>query len=487
MEKQQPDTAIDIEACERARQARDPRFDGRFFIGVKTTGIYCRPVCPVRIPLAKNVDFYPSAAAASEAGFRPCLRCRPEASPGTPAWNGTSTTVNRGLRLIENGALDNGDVETLATRLGVGPRHLSRLFQRHLGASPVTVAQTRRLHFAKKLIDETQLPLSEIALAAGFGSVRRFNAVFDKTYQRSPGSLRKQATSTSNSGLRLKLSYRPPYDWPLMLSFLAMRTIKGVEQVDNGVYRRSISVQGHNGWFAIQAAKPSGSRDKHNLALDIHLPNSHALADVVSRVRQQFDLAADPLSINAELSHDPLLDKLIQDTPGLRLPGAWEPFELTVRAILGQQISVAAARTLIGRIVENYGENIGSFPNGEPMFAFPQPSVLAAQDLTHIGLTKKRAACLQGFAAAVANGELDFAELLDANSLMTALQALPGIGPWTAEYVAMRALAEPDAFPTADFGLLRATGLNAKQLQQRAETWRPWRAYAAIHLWNSEN
>ena len=472
---------IDPELCERARQARDPRFDGRFFFGVKTTGVYCRPVCPVRAPLAKNIDFYPSAAAAAEAGFRPCLRCRPEASPGTPAWNGTSTTVNRGLRLIETGALDHGDVETLATRLGVGPRHLSRLFQRHLGASPVSVAQTQRLHFAKKLIDETELPLSEIALAAGFGSVRRFNAVFARTYQRSPSSLSKQPRKSSETGLRLNLSYRPAYDWPLMLDFLAMRSIKGVEQVADGCYRRSIQANGQTGWFAIQ------SGEKNSLALDIHLPGSRELASVVSRVRRQFDLAADPLSINAQLSLDPLLDKLVQERPGLRLPGAWDPFELTVRAILGQQISVAAARTLIGRIVERYGEVVGEFPNGTPMWLFPNAARLASENFDGIGLTRKRAETLQGFAAAVASGSLNFDELLDAESLMAALQALPGIGPWTAQYVAMRALAEPDAFPTADLGLLRATGLNAKALQQRAESWRPWRAYAAIHLWNSES
>lgn len=472
---------LDPELCERARQARDPRFDGRFFIGVKTTGVYCRPVCPVRIPLAKNVNFYPSAAAAAEAGFRPCLRCRPETSPGTPAWNGTSSTVNRGLRLIEAGALDNSDVETLATRLGVGPRHLSRLFQRHLGASPVAVAQTRRLHFAKKLIDETDLPMSEIALAAGFGSVRRFNAVFAKTYQRSPASLRRQRRQAAASGLSLKLHYRPPYDWPLMLDFLSMRTIAGIERVKGGIYYRSIKVDGQTGWFALQAGRDN------SLDLNIHLPGSRHLARVVSRIRRQFDLAADPLSIHEQLGRDPLLKALVRARPGLRLPGAWDPFELTVRAILGQQVSVAAARTLAGRLVTHYGEIIGEFPGGGTMHLFPAPETLAAQDLNGIGLTRQRAETLRGFAAAVSEGTLDFETLADPDQLRAALQALPGIGPWTAEYVAMRALAEPDAFPTADLGLLRATGLKANQLQQRAEAWRPWRAYAAIHLWHSEN
>lgn len=470
--------SLDPALCERARQTRDPRFDGRFFIGVKTTGVYCRPVCPVRIPLAKNVDFYPSAAAAAEAGFRPCLRCRPEASPGTPAWNGTSTTVNRGLRLIEAGALDAGDVEGLATRLGVGTRHLSRLFQQHLGASPIAIAQTRRLHFAKKLIDESNLPMSEIALAAGFGSVRRFNAVFAKTYQRSPGSLRKQRRQPESSGLQLRLSYRPPYDWPIMLGFWAMRCIDGVEQVADGAYRRAIRVDDQTGWYELR--QDSGNA----LALSVHLPGSRHLARIVSQIRRQFDLAADPLAIDQQLSSDPLLDPLVQARPGLRLPGAWDPFELGVRAILGQQISVAAARTLAGRIVEHYGVLLGQFPNGEPLYLFPPAETLAEQDFAGIGLTRKRAATLRGYARAVASGALNFDELQDADSLKDALLTLPGIGPWTAEYVAMRALAEPDAFPGTDLGLLRATGLNAKQLQARAEAWRPWRAYAAIHLWH---
>ncbi|MDX1498206.1 MAG: AlkA N-terminal domain-containing protein, partial [Salinisphaeraceae bacterium] len=403
----------------------------------------------------------------------------PEASPGTPAWNGTSTTVNRGLRLIEAGALDHADVETLANRLGVGPRHLSRLFQQHLGASPVAIAQTRRLHFAKKLIDETSLPMAEIALAAGFGSIRRFNAVFAKTYQRSPRSLRRQTRGPSGSALRLLLSYRPPYDWPLMRDFLAMRTIQGVEQVEGNTYRRSIQVDGQSGWFALQPG------DGQSLILDIHLPSSRELAQVTARIRQQFDLAADPMNINRQLRKDALLAPLIKRHPGLRLPGAWDPFELGVRAILGQQVSVAAARTLAGRTVEQFGERSGEFPNGEAMWLFPDAARLAVAQLDSIGLTRKRAETLQGFARAVASGQLDFSMLQDAASLKSALLALPGIGPWTAEYIAMRALAEPDAFPTADLGLLRATGMNAHELQQRAEAWRPWRAYAAIHLWHS--
>lgn len=472
---------IDDAVCERARQARDPRFDGRFFIGVRTTGVYCRPICPVRIPLAKNVDFYPSAAAAAEAGFRPCLRCRPEASPGTPAWNGSSTTVNRALRLIEAGALDAGSMDALATRLGVGTRHLSRLFQRHLGASPIAVAQTRRLHFAKKLIDETRLPLQDIALAAGFGSVRRFNAVFARTYGRSPGTLRKTGKTSSDAGLQLQLSYRPPYDWPLMLGFLGMRCIPGVEQTDTDCYRRSIRMGGQSGWYELRAGQG------HRLQLSLHHPDSSQLARAVNRIRQQFDLAADPLTINHSLARDELLKPLVNQRPGLRLPGAWDAFELGVRAILGQQVSVAAARTLAGRLAARYGSVTGQFPNGKPMVSFPNAEVLADQPLDGLGLTKKRTQTLQGFARAVARGDLDFDRLDEADSLKQALLKLPGIGPWTAEYIAMRALADPDAFPTADLGLLKATGFKAATLQARAETWRPWRAYAALHLWQSLN
>ncbi|MDX1496289.1 MAG: AlkA N-terminal domain-containing protein, partial [Salinisphaeraceae bacterium] len=404
-------------------------------------------------------------------------------SPGTPAWNGTSAVVSRGLRLIEAGALDQGTVEMLASRLGLGPRHLSRLFQRHLGASPVAVAQTRRLHFAKKLIDETQLPMSEIALAAGFGSVRRFNAVFTKTYQRNPSSLRRQQalSSTNHAGIEIKLSYRPPYDWPLMLRFLSMRAITGVEAIMNDRYYRSIQCGEQAGWLSVQAGKGN------ELVLSVQLGDSQQLAAVIARIRAQFDLGAEPDVINQHLSTDSILKPLIRRHPGLRVPGAWDPFELTVRAILGQQISVTAASTLAERIVKHYGEVLTESPADMPLSLFPRPARLAEADFSGIGLTQQRASTLRRFASAVASGDLDIDSQTEPERLKEKLLEIQGIGPWTVEYVAMRALAEPDAFPNTDLGLLRATGLDAKALHKRAQQWRPWRAYAAMHLWNADS
>jgi AraC family transcriptional regulator of adaptative response / DNA-3-methyladenine glycosylase II len=446
---------LDREICERARRARDPRFDGRFFIGVRTTGIYCRPVCPAPSPKESNVRYFPSAAAAAEAGFRPCLRCRPETSPGTPAWLGSSATVSRALRLISEGV---EPVESLAGRLGIGSRQLRRLFLKHLGATPVAVAQTRRLHFAKRLIDETDLPFTEAALAAGFGSVRRFNSSFRELYRRTPSELRGRARRNGvgrGEGYRFRLAFRPPYDWEGVLAFLAPRAIPGIEWVGNGRYRRVIEIDGMRG--SIDAGMAGGA-----IELRIEIPDPRLLMRIVERARRMFDTGADPAEINERLAADPLLARCVERRPGTRIPGAWDEFELAARAVLGQQISVKAATTLAGRIVERFGEG-----------AFPAPGKLARADLSRIGLTARRAETLRNVASAYERGE--------------ALAGIPGVGDWTAQYVAMRARSEPDAFPAGDLGLLRASGFrSAKELEQRAERWRPWRAYAAMHLWRSE-
>jgi AraC family transcriptional regulator of adaptative response / DNA-3-methyladenine glycosylase II len=475
---------LDFEACDRARLARDPRFDGRFFIAVKTTGIYCRPICPAPTSKQCNVAYYPSAAAAAEAGFRPCLRCRPETAPGTPAWLGTSATVRRALRLIHEGALDTESVEHLAGRLGIGPRHLHRLFVQHLGASPLAVAQTRRLHFAKHLIDDTRLAMTDIALASGFGSLRRFNDAFRNTYGRAPRDLRRarRGEVATDDALRLRLAYRPPYDWSAIRAFLATRAIPGVERVSADSYARSVSIGAKHGWLEV---RPVPQVDALELA--VHGLGAESLFGIVSRVRQMFDLTADPADVRAVLRKDPLFTPLLRKRPGLRVPGAWDGFEIAVRAVLGQQVSVAAARTFATRIVTAHGMPLAAPAEGLTHL-FPSPEILAEADLSEIGLTGARAKTLNALAAAVRDGSVDFA---DAEGLRAALLEVPGIGPWTAEYVAMRGLSDPDAFPAEDLVLLRMASpkrpLTAKQLTQRAEDWRPWRAYAVLHLWRASS
>jgi AraC family transcriptional regulator, regulatory protein of adaptative response / DNA-3-methyladenine glycosylase II len=332
---------LDHEACYRAVCQRDARFDGRIFTGVKTTGIYCRPICPARTPLSKNVVFFPSAAAAQEAGFRPCLRCRPETAPDLGAWRGTSNTVSRALSLIEHGALDEADVDALAGRLGVGERQLRRLFQQHLGASPVAVAQTRRVLLAKQLIHETHLPMTEVAFAAGFGSIRRFNETFRQLFSRAPRELRLTAAPESSAAaageLVLLLRYQPPYDWDATIAFLRQRAIAGVEHVTARRYARTLQLDGHAGTLTVEPA------DGNALRATVRFPKLSALPAIIARLRRVFDLGADPLAIAAHLAKDPTLAPLVTARPGLRVPGAWDGFELAMRAVLGQQITVVAA------------------------------------------------------------------------------------------------------------------------------------------------
>ncbi len=476
------------EVFERARKSRDARFDGRFYIGVRTTGIYCRPICPASTPKSENVTFFPTAAAASEAGYRPCLRCRPECAPGTPAWSGTSATVRRGLKLIANGALDNSNVEDLATRLGVTSRHLRRLFTRHLGASPLAVAHTQRLHFAKQLIDQTRLPMQDIALAAGYGSVRRFNDSFVKTYGRSPRELRRAGEPSAAEGgttaLTVRLPCRTPFDWSSLLAFFAARAVPGVEAVDGDAYRRTVVIDGRPGVIELR-------RDGDNVLLAMHGVGTPNIFGIVQRCREMFDLDAPMQEIADVLARDQLLGQLIRGNPGVRVPGAWNGFELAVRAVLGQQISVRAATTIAGRIAGAYGETAAD--HGFPGLArvFPVPERLAHARFASIGVTRARAMTLRRLAQAVVDGSLVFDGSQDPATFRESLLAIPGIGEWTAEYVAMRALKNPDAFPSADLGLLRAFDrpgrprLKPAQLEEISQAWRPWRAYAALLLWGS--
>jgi AraC family transcriptional regulator of adaptative response / DNA-3-methyladenine glycosylase II len=478
---------LDRKVCDRARRSRDARFDGKFFIAVTSTRIYCRPICPARSPKDDNVRYYATAAAAEAAGFRPCLRCRPEASPGTPAWSGTSSLVSRALRLIGEGALDGDGVEKLADRLGVTDRHLRRLFVQHLGATPIEVALSRRVHFAKKLLDETRLPIAQIAFAAGFGSLRRFNGEMRRTFSRTPTELRKLARQRVDSPecYRFRLAYRPPYDWPQVIGFLAARATPGVELVEDNRYQRTIAVGGATGTIAIGPAE-SGSA----LMLDVQFGDPRALLAIVERVRRLFDLGADPSVIADQLSDDPLLRRSASAHAGIRTPGAWDAFEIAVRAILGQQISVKAATTIAGRIAERWGPPVGSGACGvqnaesRPTLnrLFPTPLQLSDAPLEEAGIISARATTLRSLARAVRDGGVVF----DGVSTVDALRAIPGIGDWTAQYVAMRALNEPDAFPSGDLVLRRMAGdCSARELERRSERWRPWRAYAVMLLWQA--
>ena len=479
---------LDHDACYRAIELRDIRFDGRFFTAVKTTGTYCRPVCPARTPRSENVRFYPTAAAAQAAGFRPCLRCRPETAPDRGAWRGTSNTVSRALALIELGALDEGSVDALAERLGVGERQLRRLCEKHLGASPVAVAQTRRVLLAKQLIHETSLPMAEIAFAAGFGSIRRFNETFLALYGRAPYALRRGSESarvaTQGSEISLLLRYQPPYDWLSMLEHLRHRAIPGIEHVGGNCYSRTIEVDGLQGIVAVHSAEDNALRAR------IRFPKLSALPVIIARLRRVFDLAADPLPISAHLAKDPALARLVATRPGLRVPGAWDGFELAIRAVLGQQITVSAAVRLAARLVAAHGAPLAE-PHRELTHVFPRPEVLARADVSALGMPRSRAATISAIAAAVVADPDLFSGSHGLDEAIERLRSINGIGEWTAHYIALRELREPDAFPAADAGLIRSLAAlegrrrSARELIGRAEAWRPWRAYAAQHLWTS--
>ncbi len=409
-----------------ASRSRDARFDGRFFIAVVTTGIYCRPICPARTPLKKNVRHYPTAAAAEAAGFRPCKRCRPETAPGTPAWSGTSATVGRALRIIdETPSLDN-----LASRLGVTDRHLRRLFEEHVGASPIAILQTRRLHLARTLLRETSLPIADVAFGAGFESVRRFNDAVRKAYRCTPSELRGKKVSDANIAIRL--TFRPPFRWDALAKFLG----------DRGTSFGDVTIEPTE-TNALQMIVPTSR------ARDIH--------DLVMRARRTFDLAADPIAIDEHLRKDKYLRPLLAKRPGPRVPGAWDPFEVAVRAIVGQQISVRAATTIMHRCYPTFQWS-----------GMPQSRIDTIHRLADNRSVLTRAASL--------------------DETIERLRSIQGIGPWTAHYIAMRALAEPDAFPHTDLGLRKAAaaiGIEPGKLLDHAERWRPWRAYAAIALWES--
>ncbi|APO94487.1 DNA-3-methyladenine glycosylase 2 family protein [Xanthomonas vesicatoria] len=467
--------------CDRARLARDARFDGLFFTAVRSTGIYCRPVCPAPPPKPGNVSYYPSAAAASAAGYRPCLRCRPELSPQAQQHLGEES-VQRALAMIADGVLQEQPVQTLADAVGVSARQLQRQFVQQLGATPIQVHGTRRLLLAKQLLTETALPVTEVALAAGFNSLRRFNAAFLQGCGMPPSALRKQRVEVPGGQLCLRLGYRPPLDWAAMLGFLQRRAIPGIEQVDASGYRRVIGTPGNASLIEVAAAP-----QRAELLLRIGATDPRQIPQIVRRVRRLFDLDADLQAVHATLASEPLLAEAIQRRPGLRVPGGWDGFEVAVRAVLGQQISVAGAATLAARLVDRHGGHHADMPPGLDR-SFPTPAQLADAPLEQLGLPRARASTLRALAFACAQGRLHFGAGQRLSDFVATCTALPGIGPWTAHYIAMRALSHPDAFPAGDLILQQVLGapgrLSERATEARSQAWRPWRAYAVLHLWH---
>ena len=491
---------LDPDVCYRALQTHDARFDGRFFTGVTSTGIYCRPICPARTPMRRNCRFYLNAAAAQQAGFRACLRCRPEVAPGLPAWRGTVNTVSRAMARIAEGALDDprASVARLAESLGVGERQLRRLFDQHIGASPITVAQTRRVLFAKQLLHETRLPMTSVAMAAGFASIRRFNGAFQALYHRPPSQLRRRGVAASATApVALRLPYRPPLDWDALLAFFTPRAIPGVEEVANGIYRRIVCIRDvaesnvtepdFAESFAIIAVSHAPAR--HALQVEIVCDHVRMLPLIAARLHRVFDVDADTETIAAHLSNDAMLARAVRSRPGLRCPGGWDPFEIAVRAVLGQQVSVAAARKLAAQLVRLCGTQIQRSDTALT-HAFPSAQQVAGADLSALGMPAARRATLAALArAAIADPKLfEASDTLEES--IARLRSIPGIGEWTAQYIALRGLHHPDAFPASDIGILRGAEsllgakLSQKELEARAERWRPWRGYAAQHLWS---
>ncbi len=473
------------DTCYRALVARDRRFDGVFFTGVTTTGIYCRPVCPARTPGRDRCRFFATAAAAERAGFRPCLRCRPELAPGHAPMDAAGRVAHAVALRIEAGALnDGGGLDALASEFRLSARQLRRVVRQELGVSPVELAQTHRLLLAKRLLTDSRLPVIQVAFASGFGSLRRFNALFRSRYGFTPGRLRRRAApERSGERLRLTLAYRPPLAWAELLRFLAGRATAGVESVDGDCYRRTAVFGKHRGWVQVS---PLAGRDA--LAVELSAALAPALPALLARLRDLFDLSARPDVIAAHLRADPRLRPLVRRRPGLRVPGAFDGFELAVRAVLGQQVSVRAATTLAGRFAAAFGEPLTTlFP--ELTRLRPTAERVAAArpaELTALGITARRAATIQALACAMRDGSLTLHPGSDPEAVARQLHELPGIGDWTAQYIALRALRWPDAFPAGDLGLLKACGVGSpRALCAAAEAWRPWRAYAALYLWDS--
>ncbi|HUF19616.1 MAG TPA: DNA-3-methyladenine glycosylase 2 [Burkholderiales bacterium] len=469
---------FDFETCYQALASRDPRFDGLLYVGIASTGIYCRLVCNSRRPLRRNCTFYPNAATAEQAGYRPCLRCRPELAPGNALVDARNRLAVALARRIEDGALNEGSVAALAAEMGISERHLRRVIQEQFGVSPNRLLETQRLLTAKLLLTDTALPVTDVAYASGFASLRRFNDAFKSNYRLNPSQFRRSAAAAGASGRFVcELAYRPPLDWDGLLEFLSARFYDGVEAVRDSSYLRTVRIGAHTGWIRVRPGKRTNA-----IAVELAPGLGRAIPAVLTRVRRLFDLGAEPQRIAQRLG------KLGARRPGLRLPGAFDGFEVATRAVLGQQISVKAATTLAGRFAAAFGEPV-DMPFPELRLLTPTAARVAAAspaDLTAIGVTSARARTLIALARAMADDPNLLEPGADVDAALARIKSIPGIGEWTAQYLAMRAFSWPDAFPATDLGIRKALGSDSeREILARAEAWRPWRGYAAMHLWRT--
>lgn len=471
--------ALDPAQCYAAVRSHDPRFDGVFFVAVATTGVYCRPICRVRTPRLEHCSFYPNAASAEQAGYRPCLRCRPELAPGNSRADSVKRIAQLAAERIQAGALMDASVESLAAELGVSSRQLSRAVRAEYGVSPLGLGLTCRLLMARQLLTDTDLKVIDVAFASGFSSLRRFNDAFKRRYRLSPSQLRNHKAAGSSDSIPLRLAYRPPLAWEAMIDFLCARGSPRIERRDGNRYLRSVMIHGVTGWI-------SAVPEQYLIRVEVSSSLLSRLIPLQARLRRLFDLDANPELVSAHLSQDPALAPLIKKTPGLRVPGTLDTFELSLRAILGQQITVKAASTMFGRFVEHFGTAVETPFSGIDRCA-PQAETMATADLQNIidlGVTQRRASSIRELARALLDGRVNL-DGSDRSKAIEQLLAVPGIGPWTAQYIAMRGLNDPNAFPTADLGLVRALELpTASLLTARVDAWQPWRAYGAMHLWH---
>ncbi|MEJ1966851.1 MAG: AlkA N-terminal domain-containing protein [Gammaproteobacteria bacterium] len=482
----------DKQSLYKALTARDPRFDGVFFVGVTSTGVYCRPICPARTPKEANCVFFKGAQEAEQADFRPCLRCRPELAPGNAPVDDSQRIAQLIVQRLEDGTIgDDAGLEAIADQFELSSRQIRRIVQKELGVSPIQLIQTRRLLLAKQLLTETRLPVTQIAFASGFASLRRFNDAFSSRYRMPPTRLRKKAVEDGDAGSSedtstLQLSYRPPYDWAGVLAFLATRELKGVEWVTDTFYARTVRLGDRKGWIRVAQAK----HKKNTLMLELTHSLTPVLPGLLSRVRDLFDLNARPDVISRHLSKDKRLAPLVKKTPGMRVPGAFNGFELGLRAILGQQVTVKAATTLACRFAEAFGESIVTpFPQLNRLTpAAARVARSSVDEISKLGIVSARSRSL----IALAQAQISDGPLLDGGThhnpdeAIGRLAGLPGIGPWTAHYIAMRALRWPDAFPRDDIAVRNNLGgVSAKQAEEMSQAWRPWRSYAVLHIWKN--
>ncbi len=473
---------LDPDTCFHALSARDRRFDGRFFAGVRSTGIYCRPICPARTPRRDGVTFFARAAEAEREGYRACFRCRPELAPGEGPVDAVSRLVAAAAARIEAGFLNEGSVGGLSSLLGVTSRHLRRAVQAELGASPLELAQSRRLGLARQLLRDTTLPVTEVAHGAGFTSLRRFNAAFRSSSGQTPSGFRRAHGEGAAGSLTLRLAYRPPFDWQTQLRFLAGRCTARVEQVEGDAYRRTVHLGANQGWVSVTA-----NQERPALKVEVAPSLAGVLMPLVARLRALFDLDARPDAVAAVLGCDPRLAASLRAHPGLRVSGAFDGFEAAVRVVTGQQVSVAAATTIAGRLAAALGGAIETpFPGLDLLSAAPEAVSEAGEDrIARLGMPGARARCILALADAHLTGRLSFHREANPVAARAVLLEIPGIGPWAAELIAMRSLGDPDAFPAGDLGVLRALGVSSRrEAEALGEQWRPWRAYAVMHLWN---